>query len=1054
MKRNKKKLAVLACALVLCASSISAIKFQIGKADDQVIWDDVSIEEQYIVDDTFHIPARTVAVGAFTYEANIKLVYPDGTIRTTESGEIVLASAGRYTLVYEAKDSNLQYHKDELHFTVADKLWRVSNSKSSISYETIGKTPTLSVGLARGDTLTFNKVIDLSTLTAENMLIEGFINPTNVGIYEFDRLAFTFTDVQDATQSLTIMGSRSKSTDDGRYAMSYWTAAGSGQTQGGLNGTSFTSFEKELGLRGTPVQASFCSYGGTWHLNNPDKPEEGSHIELVKVVADETPFKIAFDADEKEVFVNAKKVVDLDNPTYYEKEPLWNGFPSGKVRLTVQALDLAGETANFCISKLFSYDLAVENQFIETEKPEITVDVEEKYIQSSLDSYAFIPQAVVGGSYGVPSATAFDNYSGELPIQTRVYYNYNNPAATIECPIQNGRFSVTRAGKYAIVYRAVDAMGNTAEKVYWITAVAQLANPLSVSLPEDIVTEGVCGQTFVLPTPIISGGSGDATDATIFVQAICGEMVMDVNLGAFVPEKFGEWEIRYTVTDYAGIRKTISYTITVEKGTTPIFVNEPTLLRYLVSGLSYTVPSVYAYDYSSGIKQERLAEMILKDSNGEHTYQAGATYTPIATEEEPFVWLTFTVGGATLTKKVPVCLPLEEKNGRTYVYVDKMFIMDGLTSTRDKSGMTLLATEEVGSWLYANPVTANQASIKIKGITGKSDFDGLKVTFTDYADSNIAVTMYLENGKNGYAKIAFGGTQRELVKGFNLGVDGKGNPLDEFVFSYKGGRFYVDAVGVSVAVDDTGNPFNGFPSNKVYISAELVNAANGSGYILKEFDNHTINNTVTDLSKPRISINGSYGGMYSINDTYVITSAEVSDTIDADIRCYLTVKDAQGNVVSDVNGDRLENVSAAHEYTISLTSYGQYIVAYNATDCFNNTANETSYSINVFDRIAPNVTVANTWSATASVGEQVVLPQVFVTDNASSVEDMTVYRFVRNPNGEVVTLGYDYTVDQAGKLQYMLYKYTFQYAGDYRFVVIACDELGNQTIVEYTITVQ
>ena len=98
--------------------------------------------------------------------------------------------------------------------------------------------------------------------------------------------------------------------------------------------------------------------------------------------------------------------------------------------------------------------------------------------------------------------------------------------------------------------------------------------------------------------------------------------------------------------------------------------------------------------------------------------------------------------------------------------------------------------------------------------------------------------------------------------------------------------------------------------------------------------------------------------------------------------------------------------------------------------------------------------MANTWSATASVGEQVVLPQVFVTDNVSSVEDMTVYRFVRNPNGEVVTLGYDYTVDQAGKLQYMLYKYTFQYAGDYRFVVIACDELGNQTIVEYTITVR
>ena len=112
MKRNKKRLAVLACALTLCACSISAIKFQVGRADDHVVWEDVSIEEQYIVDDTFYIPMRTVEVGGATYEANIKLTYPDGTSRTVAPGEIVLSSAGRYTLVYEAKDDNLQYHKE------------------------------------------------------------------------------------------------------------------------------------------------------------------------------------------------------------------------------------------------------------------------------------------------------------------------------------------------------------------------------------------------------------------------------------------------------------------------------------------------------------------------------------------------------------------------------------------------------------------------------------------------------------------------------------------------------------------------------------------------------------------------------------------------------------------------------------------------------------------------------------------------------------------------------------------------------------------------------
>ena len=1052
MKKITKWLALSTCSLMFCACAVPLATWAIGKADDKVVWEEITLEEQYVVCDTLQIPSRSVSVGENTYQADVKVVYPDGTTKTATENEILLSSAGRYTLIYQAKDVNSQYHTEKVDFIVADMLWQTSNPKSSVSYGKVGKTDALIVELARGDALTFNKIIDVSTLTSDVTLLEGFINPSNVGVYEFEQLSFTFTDVQDPTQTLTVLGSRSKSSDSGKYAMSYWTAAGANQSQGGFNGTNFTSIEQELGLRGTPIQASFYSYGGTWYLNDPNDPSKGSSIDLKQVVADETPFKIALDTQNVEVSVNSKKVADLDNPTYYEKEPLWGGFPSGKVTLTVQALECVGEAANFCISKLLSYDFAAENQFIETEKPEINVEVDEKYVEYKQNRYSFIPYAVVGGKYGVPSATAFDNYSGALSVETKVYYNYGNESARIECPIQNGKFAVTRNGAYAIVYKATDHMGNVEEKVYWITAVKELSNPLTISLGETETREGVCGRKLTVETPNISGGSGDAN---VKIQASCGDMTLDVADGGFIAEKAGDWTITYTATDYAGISVEASYVIRVENGTVPVFVDEPVLPQYLVSGMQYTVPTVYAYDYTSGTKTQRLADVIVKDANGERTYKAGERYTPIATEEKPVITLVFSIGGATLEKEIPAVLALQEKNGRTFVYVEKMFITDNLTATRDKSGLTLTAEEDgAAAWNYVNPVVANNASLKVKGIKGQTKFGGLKVTFTDYANGNISVTAYLENGANGYARVNFGDVDREMTKGFNLGTDSKGNALDEFVFSYKDNKFYVDSISVAVKVDDNGNAFNGFPSGKVYISAEAVDMQSGASYLVKQFDNQTIGSLVADTIAPRITIDGLYGGMYQVNDMYTITTAMASDTIDADVACYLTVKDSKGNIVTDVDGVRLESVLSNREYSITLTTYGQYIVEYNAVDCFGNKSNDTSYTINVFDKVAPTIKVSNTWSATASVGEQVVLPKVSVEDNYSSTENITVYRYVRNPNGVVVAFGYDYVQNEAGEWIYVQYKHTFGYAGEYRFVIVVCDETGNQAVAQYTVTVK
>lgn len=1056
MKKTKKWIIASLCVGLagVCAAPVGMI---VSKAvNSQPTWTDITLDNEYVIDDTITIPERTLSVGGSDYQADIKLCYPDGTTVMMESGDFSFDIAGEYTLIYEAKDANSKYYSEEIEIFVADKLWRVGSEKSTVEYGTVGETSALLVSLAKNDKLTFTKPIDVSNITAADILLKGFINPMTVGTYEFDKIKFTFTDIYDPTQTLTIQGSRSTSTNQQRCT-SYWTAAGTGQTLGGWdankrdeNGNQGTfSNTVHFGIRGTAcTNTSFYSQKGDWSK----KP-----IEFSDVTADKVGFTLTFDSTDMRVTCTNFFVADLNEAAYYKSEPLWEGFPSGKVRLTVEALDYAGETANFAISKLFGYEegFEVENKFVEKDAPNITLDIDEKYVSENNGRYAFTPLAVVGGNYPVPAATAFDENCGSVAVKTQVYYNYSSEKSRIEYPINNNTFKVDLPGSYAIVYTAEDHMGNSAQQVYWITAKSALENPLALTVNTDgAKVSGFCGERITVAPYEATGGSGDINVA---ITAICGDTVLNVENNKFIPEQAGTWTVKYAVTDYAGITQESTYEIEVVWGDKPVFVDTPILPKYFVAGIEYEVPTVIAYDYTSGTKVETVASLKVKDANGENVYAAGEAFIPSATEENNIVTLEFIAGAATYVVEIPAVMPIVEvqEGGDTFleVHIDKMFLGENMSTERIKDGLVVTA-QEAGdvSWLFANFVSAESASVNVKGVEGNSKFDALQVTFTDYENSNIAVTMNVESNAKGYAVVNFGNTNRETNKGFNLGTDANGNSLDTFAFSYKLGNFYIDELAVTVTKDDMGNVFNGFPSGKVYISAKAVNAAQGASYIVEKIDNHAITNRNNDMIAPRVAINGTYGGMYSIKDSYVVTTALATDVIDANVSCSVTVRTPSGQIVSDENGLLLNKVPANTEYVIKLTEYGQYTVEYAATD-WNNKRVTSSYSVNVFDRKPPRVKIADTWSATAKIGETVILPDVYVTDDASEVVDMKVYRTVRNPNGVLMQLGYDYVVEN-GKIKYIQYKYTFQYAGEYEFIVIVYDETGNQAFAKYVVTVE
>lgn len=1047
MKKMKKFLIASMC--IAAAGAIAAPvtgAILSGKAADTLTWEEIDIEAEYCRDDTIVIPERNLSIGGNTYDAVIKLKYPNGDTKTVQSGEFYLAQAGQYTLIYEAKDDVGISYTDEETFMVADKLWSVGNAKSSIEYGKVGGSEGLLVRLARNDTLTFNEIIDLSDLTEVDTLISGFINPENVGTYEFDKLQFVLTDASDPTQTVTIRGHRS--TTNNQMFGSYWSSAGPDQILAGWD--SNAKKYNNIGSTDPGICGRYAHNVSFYSCNGEYGSQYTGGYTSWATTADQCSFKIGYDKAKVQTLINGEWIADLDNGEYHADEPTWKGFPSNKVFLSVQALDCTGEAANICITSVYGYDFTADNYFIETDVPEITVDVEEKYVLEQNGVYTMIPTAVKGANYPVSSASAYDAYSGDVKVETKVYHNYTS-ANKSEVRIKNGTFEVKKTGTYAIVYTATDHMGNKAERIYWVNAVAQLENPLAISVDTtDATVSGVCGETIAIAPYEVSGGSGD-TNVTI--TASCGNVTLDATKGLFIPEVSGEWTVEYTVKDYAGCESVQTYTVTIENGTVPIFVEEPVLPKYMVSTLSYTVPTVKANDYSSGEKTEMIADMILVDANSEKQYKAGETFVPVVAEGSDTVTLKFIAGDAELVKVVSVVEPFVQVNGRTLLYVEKMFVGDNFTASRTADGL-LVQTEANGNakWTYANAVVAENVSLVIKGAQGKSNFGTMKVTFTDYANPNISVTVNIENQENGYARVYFGSLDRELIKGFGFGKDADGNALDEFTLSYVRGEFSVDKAASAVTKDDQGNAFDGFPSGRVYVSVETTDSVAGAQYYVKRFDNHIINKGTMDRTEPRVAVVGEYGGIWKQYSIYSIAPAYASDTMDADVSATVSVRNPAGELVTDVNGLLLENVPADKYYDVELTEYGQYMVTYKATD-YTNFTGELVHTINVFDEKSPTASVASTWSATAKVGDTVELPEIYIEDDYASLNEMKVIRYVRNPYGRVTMFGTDFKVTDFGEIKYYKYTFTFNNVGEYTFINIVYDAAGNQKTVEYTVTV-
>lgn len=1027
--KNKTKFVFILIA-ALCLSLISWGVVQLANAEVTVSGTE-DIASVYAFGDEFTLPECTFTKNGQSKKGVASLQFPNGALYSDKT--VTLNQNGKYLLRYLADIDGKTYTK-EYEFSVLGKIASYKSEKTQISYGLCDKYGANSYGLnvriANGDSLTFEHVFDMTQLTSSTILLEGFVVPDVQGAVDFSKMVFTFTDVEDPSVQLVYNGNFHNDRD--AYGLTFFTAAGNGQIQTGLEYVGKLHVGATLGCL---VPHSFMSvdtglyYGAYKYTEEPVR----------NCPPDTRTFCISYDSKLNQPWASGKIISDLDDTNYYST--LWFGFPSGKAKLTVSALNYTGASANMCIKSVLGVDLSAQN-FVDEVAPIISVDTE----------YTEMPKAIVGKTYPIPTASAIDEVSGKCDVNVSVWYDYATQNQKM-VDVVGGKFKADDVGAYAIVYTACDYSGNESKTVLWVRAqLGSYIQKLSATADENYNKNITVGELIDLPEMTVTGGCGNVDSYGITYSITKGSESAQIIGDRFRVEQAGEWNFTCSVKDYIGEVVEVSFTLTATAGNKPIIEEYPQFPKAYVLGSLYTLPIAHAYDYQTGSKVEKLCDVTVLYNGNKQYYKSGDQFKPTVETSGDKIAITYSCDGATLfDTEVPVIDVFrkvrvgESERYRTVIDVEKYFYTEdqisftngyeqggvkGLKATSNQTGSTL-------SMRFLNPQMANSFSLDMMTVPGESGFSSLNVILTDSENPQISIKATFTKD-DGQTVMTVGDTSLIML------LDFESASPSAFSVGFTNGKLSLNSTTlVDVKKMQNGEPFNGFPSGKIYFDVELCDVEEGASIFIDKICSISASNDEDNVG-PFISTENAIEINAFKDSVYTMQKILVCDVLSPNSGAYITVTKPDGSVISDENGLPLENVDATKEYKIKLSEYGEYFVSVVAREENWRKSNENyfDYVISVTDGEKPTITFDGEFDDKVKVGGTIVIPKFEVKDNYSNPEDIVVLIIVTNPKGMPVYL---YGEENAIRCEY---------AGVYKINFFVYDQMGNLTTYETQVTVK
>ena len=1017
MKKRANILLAIGLSSALCFSLASVIQTNAGAEGEGTFSLDGELEESYDVGERLNLPKGTFTVDGKNYEAVTTLYNPDGTVTAADS--VTLKTEGRYTLEYtctqtgQAEEYTFTVDKDLIEFD-GEGLIKSSSvyGKDESVYDT-GLTG-LNVELYANETMNFNQVIDLNDFSAGESIFKMYVIPETLGYYNARTLKFRFTDIYDPDNYVDVYASAmqvaepEKETNVTKFNTTYLLGGANGQVPTGIewrntDGTLYTVHQANLFGFLAPVSP----YGYKNKQENVGK----EYLEL------------GFDLNEKTVTSTSSEgksnvVVDLDAEYMNTK---WKGFTTGEVRLSVTAREY--RTNKIPYRMIFTEIGGAELKGTEDkEGPEITVDFGE-YEENNL------PEAFKGEEYPVFDFTAYDYFTEVKSTSVKVFYDYNSSARK-EVTIKNGKFVPDRTGQYTIEYTATDYYGNENKKTVEILSVLPKKPALDIS--SERVTEVSAGDTVQIADVSASGGSGEV-EVTVFAKN--GEHEAEITDGKFTADYAGEYTITYTAADFLGNTAEEEYKVTVKDDKKPEILDDACLPKYLLEGFEYKVPVPTGLSYGAGTQKTNVTVRIT-DGNGttecttgRHTFKA---------DQNGKAEIKYIVTDKNGTTEKRYTLPvLTVKNGTGYD-LSKYFYSDTGTAEARQNDILLSAASGTKEQTveFVNAVITDGLNLGVKVNSAENNFSSFSIYLTDAENENISIRLQFVKGADAGSDsyMIYNGDDKLLI-------DPSFYNDEEIALTYSESDRNIHIVNAAAKITETvsGETFEGFPGKKVYVRFVFEEVSGAARISVSKINSQLMSNYSGDSVKPMVYIFGEYAKKYSLNDTIPVLNALAGDVIDPSPDITVTLTDHNGEIVTSVDGVRLENVSAEEVLYFKAEKYGNYLLTYTATDEAGKT---TTYyrAINVEDIVPPEIQVNGEIAETVKTGSDVAVPFASVTDNLD--EAPMLLRILVLPDGSQTILSE--TADAFRAI----------YSGVYRLRYIAWDSEGNFSMTEFTVTAE
>lgn len=864
------------------------------------------------------------------------------------------------------------------------------------------------VWLSKGDTFTLNTVLDLNAWDKDDSLFEAFATPSKIGTADYRRLFFTLTDVEDPSATVTV---QYRGWTEQNYSVV--SACASGQRY-----TSLQWWDKTVWIGKNSWHAMSChTFTGQMHTDSG----------VVATPAD-APARVWYDSETNVIsydidYENNRKqwIIDLDDPAYFDT--LFTGFPSGRVRLSIQADEYVNDRAGFRLTKFGDVDLSATTVSDST-APVITVDT------PWTDA---VPYAKAGCSFPVPNATANDAQFGVCDVTSKVEYSVASDGTRTTVPVQNGRFSTANAGYYFITYSATDPLGNTATVPVTVQTGDVPAPSITVDTMQDTATTGT------LVSVRSASVAPNAETTTLTVKATLDSEEIAIENGKFRPMKSGNWTVTYTATDICGQTDAKSYTLQVAASATPVFTTEPQLPKRMISGGRYFLPRAEATSFASGSAQTVAATVKVEDAAGERTIAPDEVYIPRVENNRDTVKIIYEAGGGTWEKEVECILPYVAEGRRMRLRIENYFTLNDVDFAKTDYNTVIAATDADGSLTFDRELLLENLTVGFASIPERSQFHAIYVTLKDASDESRKVSCRFERDAGTGGTMFVSGSTRIGITSMFVPYTAPTTVALSFI---KGAWNFGGNWSLSVLNWDDGTPFDGFRSEYVYLEMGFTGATAGAAFTLSDINGQPISANPYDNTAPYISMQGDFGGSVRVGETVTVNEASAVDVLDPMARVSVTVRKPNGETATSVDGVLLDHAACTQKYGFVAEEYGDYLVSYTAVDAFGGNTMTFNYVVGVFDEDAPVIAVKGTPASVGKVGEAFVLPSLQVSDNVSAAENIVVSRCVFTPKGVMTYIG---TNSNA---------FVPTYAGEYTVFVTAYDEAGNVATYTHKITVK